>query len=244
MTTLADWTHAHRAWVDDFVLTLRKAGATRQQIGLHLESVHDRCEETGRAPQEECGEPADCARSMGFEPQASDGRGIVRTAFPVVIQVLLLLVGSYAIRDWITGSALDINWGTLLCWIALVAIIGVVTATAAWGSTAMYNVWVFGIVFGVAVVLGAAGAVLSRTGLPVIFSGTPVFIAATAIIGVFAIAVLSTVRTLRAPRVRPQGDDATATGSTGGRPSAALVLTVWMVPVYMAFDTGFTAMTN
>ncbi|WP_178945225.1 hypothetical protein [Kocuria sp. TGY1127_2] len=249
MTTLKDWTQAHRMWVDDFVLTLRLSGATGEDIADRLASVHTQCDEMDRSPEEEFGDPAEYAKSLGFEPKASEKRDVLRTALPVVVQVLLLLVGSYAIRDWITGTELVINLGTLICWVVLVAIVGVVTATTAWGSTAIYNVWVFTVVFGLAIVLGAAGALISRADLPVVFSGTPVFLAAVGILGVLAIAVLSTLRLVRTsrrtsdPRVRRDEPEQRRAGGAP-RSLAVIVPIFWIIPLFMAFDAGFTAMTS
>ena len=223
MATLEDWTKAHRSWVDDFVLSLRSAGATSEEIADRLSAVHAQCDDVDRFPEDEYGDAESYVRSLGFEPKSTEKRGILHIALPVVVQVLLLLVGSYAIRDWITGTDLVVNMGTLICWIVLVAMVGVTTATTAWGSTAIYNAWVFDIVFGIAIVMGVAGAVLSRADLPMVFSGTPVLLAVVAILGVLAIAVISTLRLKRS--------------------TSPLVLAVfWVIPLFMAIDAGFTAL--
>ena len=48
MATLEDWTKAHRSWVDDFVLSLRSAGATSEEIADRLSAVHAQCDDVDR----------------------------------------------------------------------------------------------------------------------------------------------------------------------------------------------------
>ena len=85
---------------------------------------------------------------------------------------------------------------------------------------------VFAAVFGVAIIAGAAGVVLSRReDLPVVFTGTPVLLAVVSLAGVLGIAVFSTVKLVGA-----------------STPRRAWALLFWLVPVFMAFDAGYTAL--
>lgn len=226
MTTLKEWSAAHRAWIDEFVLTLRLAGAGPAQIADLLADAHEKSDERGQGPEPTFGDPVGYAASLGYRVPSRDSSAMLRVALPVVVQVLLLMIGSYAVRDWILGHDVVINLATLICWVVMAAIVFVVMATSAWGSTAIYRVGVFAAVFGVAIIAGAAGVVLSRReDLPVVFTGTPVLLAVVSLAGVLGIAVFSTVKLVRA-----------------STPRRAWALLFWLVPVFMAFDAGYTAL--
>lgn len=243
MTTLKEWSTAHRRWVDEYVLSLRLAGASQAQIADLLTDAHEASDAAGETPESLFGAPEDYAASRGFRAPSRDATPLLRIALPVVVQVLLLLIGSYAIRDWITGADLVVNVATLVCWVVMAAIVFVVTATSAWGSTAIYRVGVFVVVFGVAIVAGVAGAVLSRRdAFPVVFTGTPAFLAIVAAVGVVGIAIFSTLGRLRAAR-RSGGVVDSAEGS-GTRVQAAWGMLFWIVPLFMAIDAGYTAITS
>lgn len=244
MTTLKEWSTAHRRWVDEFVLSLRLAGANPTQIADLLTEAHEASDAAGKDPEGLLGPPADYAASRGFRAPSRDATPLLRIALPVVVQVLLLLIGSYAIRDWITGADLVINVATLVCWVLMAGIVFVVTATSAWGSTAIYRVGVFVAVFGIAIIAGAAGAILSRRdAFPVVFTGTPAFLAVVAAAGVVGIAIFSTLGRLRATR-RSAAAARDAAQGAGTRGPAAWSLVFWVVPVFMAVDAGYTAITG
>lgn len=64
MSTLKDWTAAHREWVDGLVLTLRDAGVPGERIGEELAAVHAHCRDADTFPGQELGTGAEYARTL------------------------------------------------------------------------------------------------------------------------------------------------------------------------------------
>lgn len=249
MTDLKIWTKAHRAWVDEFVLTLRDQDVPGAVIGDRLAQAHAHCDAAGAFPEEEFGPARAYAESLGLG--APVGRresrsGILAAFLPILAQVMLMLVGAYAVRGWIEGGDLVLNTGTLVCWALLAAVLVVLAVLATTRLRLVLNLWVF-LGFNVlGVLLGIAGAAFASADLPEVVRMSPIPAAIVCCAAVLLIAVVMTVRTLRTPREDPDLlGDPRETPATGRQPSgrATAALPYWLIPAYLVVDAVITQMT-
>ncbi|MCP3426899.1 hypothetical protein NBM05_13005 [Rothia sp. AR01] len=247
MSTLKEWSSEHRDWVERFVLDLRSANVPEREIGEELADAHARCEQTGGLPEEVLGHPDDYAEVIGYPVHhaGAEQRGILSWVSPVAIQAIVALVGTYALRAWIEGTDLTLNLGTLICWLVMAIMISGLGALVAWSGRRVYSIWLLIVTYVVALGAGIAGALLSRTDLPVVAAGTPMPLAVTCAAIIVLIAVTSTVREVRGgfkgldPVEIEEG--VSASGERRARPVRKLVLVVfWVVPAYLALDAWLT----
>ncbi|WP_129656917.1 hypothetical protein [Rothia halotolerans] len=248
MSTLKDWSIAHRPWVERFVLNLRSAGLPEREIGEELTAAHAQCEQAGGVPEEILGHPDDYAEAIGYPVHraGAEQRGILSWVSPVAIQAVLALVGTYAIRAWIEGIDLRLNLGTLISWLVMALVISGLGALVAWSGRRVYSIWLLIVSYVVALGAGIAGALLSRTGLPVVAAGNPVPLGILCAAIIVLIAVTSTVREVRGgfkglDPVEVE-DGVSASGERRPRPARLPVLAVfWVVPLYLAVDAWLTS---
>lgn len=246
MSDLSTWSQQHRTWVGEFVRTLQQAGAPEDVIATRLSQTHRHCEDGGWAPEAELGTGQEHAASLGYHaPPEQKPQDPARAFQAVAAMVVLMLVGSYAVRDWILGTDLRVNIGTAGCWAGFLVLLAAGGLLALRRSSLALNFWV---VLGLnlaAAALGVAGAVLSRTALPEVYRGSPVPVALVTVVLVLGIAVLATRWTLRSPlraeRPPRAGDVREEQATADRRVRVATVLPYWIVPVVMAVDAVFTA---
>lgn len=111
---------AHREWCSAFVLELRLRDVPGPVIGERLGEVEGHCAETGEPPPAAFGDPTDYAREIDTESSPERVSGVLTIAALGAGQVLALLVGTAAIRNWVSGEPLTYNVVQLGC-LAVVA---------------------------------------------------------------------------------------------------------------------------
>ncbi|MCZ2807058.1 hypothetical protein O2W18_18275 [Modestobacter sp. VKM Ac-2983] len=111
---------AHKEWCGAFVLELRLRDVPGPVIGERLGEVEGHCTETGESPSAAFGDPTEYAREIDAESSPERVSGVWTIAALGAGQVLAMLVGTAAIRNWVSGEPLTYNLVQLGC-LAVVA---------------------------------------------------------------------------------------------------------------------------
>ena len=111
---------AHQEWCSAFVLELRLRDVPGSVIGERLGEVEGHCTDTGEPPATAFGDPTGYAREIDVENSPDRVSGVWTIAALGAGQVLAMLVGTAAVRNWVSGEPLTYNLVQLGC-IAVVA---------------------------------------------------------------------------------------------------------------------------
>jgi hypothetical protein len=112
---------AHQEWCDAFVLELRLRDVPGPVIGERLGEVEGHCTEAGEPPSAAFGDPTDYAREIDAEGSPERVSGVWTIAALGAGQVLAVLVGTAAIRNWVSGEPLTYNLVQLGCYAVIAA---------------------------------------------------------------------------------------------------------------------------
>jgi hypothetical protein len=109
--------HVVKKWANSFVLELRMLDVEGRRIGAALSEVESHCSDSGQSAQEAFGDPVEYARSLQLPtlaPTPEPPRAALRSAAPIVVQVLGMLLLSSSFAAWLQGQQLEITTGNLV----------------------------------------------------------------------------------------------------------------------------------
>lgn len=160
---------AHHEWCSAFVLELRLRDVPGPVIGERLGEVEGHCAETGEPPSVAFGDPTDYAREIDAESSPERVSGVWTIVALGAGQVVALLVGTAAIRNWVSGEPLTYDLVQLGCLAVIAAALLCLPRVL---RPLVAHPWVVGsALMGVVVAAGvgaaAAGGTSSATVVPV-----------------------------------------------------------------------------
>ncbi|MFQ1004211.1 hypothetical protein [Modestobacter sp. SSW1-42] len=172
---------AHQEWCSAFVLELRLRDVPGPVIGERLGEVEGHCTDIGEPPSAAFGDPTDYAREIDAESSPERVSGVRAIAALGAGQVLAMLVGTAAIRNWVSGEPLTYDLVQLGC-------LAVVAAALLWLPRVlrplMARPWVVGAaLFAVVAAAGVGAAAASGTSSVTVVPVPPAVIA----IGLFMV---------------------------------------------------------
>lgn len=172
---------AHQEWCSAFVLELRLRDVPGPVIGERLGEVEGHCTETGEPPSAAFGDPTDYAREIDAESSPRRVSGVWTIAALGAGQVLAMLVGTDAVRNWVSGEPLAYNLVQLGCLAVVAAALLCIPRVL---RPLLAHPWVVGTaLFAVVTAASVGAAVASGTSSATVVPVSPAIIA----IGLFVV---------------------------------------------------------
>ncbi|GHD06398.1 hypothetical protein [Zhihengliuella salsuginis] len=119
-----------RKWAGDLLLEMRMQGVDGARIGSVLAEVDSHCAESGESAQSAFGDPAVYAASLDLPSNTHMTRDMLRAVFPVMVQLVGMLLILWSFTDWRRGEPFELTAGSVLLAAVLVGEIALLALCA------------------------------------------------------------------------------------------------------------------